>query len=77
MFTDRVLYKLEDLSGEHMKGNYYPEQLQPTNQSIYRVDKILEKRTHRGKAQVLVKWTGYSDKFNSWEPAEAILHSQQ
>ena len=72
VFSDRVLYKLEDLAGEHLKGSYYPEQLQPTNQSIYRVDKILKKRTRRGEAQVLVKWFGYSDKFNSWEPAEAI-----
>ena len=40
-------------------------------------NEVLEKRTHRGKAQVLVKWTGYADKSNSWEPAEAILHSQQ
>ena len=77
VFTDRVLYKLKDLAGEHLTGSYYPEQLQVTNQSINRVDKILKKRTHRGKAQVLVKWAGYPDKFNSCEPAEAILHSQQ
>ena len=76
VFSDRVLYKLEDLSGEHLKGSYYPEQLQATNQSIYRVDKILKRRTVRGKAQVFVKWAGYPDKFNSWEPADAILHSQ-
>ena len=59
-----------------LKGSYYPKQLQATNQSIYRVDKILKRRTVRGKAQVLVKWAGYADKFNSWEPADAILHSQ-
>ena len=76
VFSDRVLYKLEDLSGKHLKGSYYPEQLQATNQSIYRVDKILKRRTVRGKAQVFVKWAGYPDKFNSWEPADAILHSQ-
>ena len=77
VFTDRVLYKLEDMTGEPLDGNFYPEQLQLTNQSIYRVDSILQRRVRNGVPQVYVKWTGYSSKFNSWEPADAVLHSQQ
>ena len=77
VFTDRVLYKLEDQAGEHLDGNFYPEQLQPTNQSIYRIDRILRRRVHNGVPQVYVKWTGYKSKFNTWEPAENILHSHQ
>ena len=73
----RVLYKLEDMTGEPLDGNFYPEQLQLTNQSIYRVDSILQRRVRNGVLQVYVKWTGYSSKFNSWEPADAVLHSQQ
>ena len=75
--NDRVLYKLEDMTGEPLDGNFYPEQLQLTNQSIYRVDSILQRRVRNGVPQVYVKWTGYSSKFNSWEPADAVLHSQQ
>ena len=75
VFNDRVMYTLEDLAGEQLQGTYYREQLQATNQNIYRIDKILRKRTHGGRAEVLVKWSGYSDRFNSWEPANYIHRS--
>ena len=75
VFNDRVMYTLEDLAGEQLRGNYYQEQLQATNQNIYRIDKILRKRTRAGHAEVLVKWSGYSDNFNSWEPANYVHRS--
>ena len=76
VFTDRVLYKLEDMAGEHLNGNFYPEQLQPTDQNVYRIDRILRRRVQNGVPQVYVKWTGYPSKFNSWEPAQNINQSQ-
>jgi len=37
------------------------------------VDKVLEKRVSAcGKAEYLLKWLGYSESENSWEPAENI-----
>jgi hypothetical protein len=36
------------------------------------VDQILDKRMHRCKEQYLIKWKGYSDAHNSWEPIENI-----
>ena len=72
VFTDRVLYKLEDMAGEHLDGNFYPEQLQPTDQNVYRIDRILRRRVQNGVPQVYVKWTGYPSKFNSWELAQNI-----
>jgi hypothetical protein len=41
-------------------------------QEEWEVDQILDKRTHRRKAQYLIKWKGYSDAHNSWEPVENI-----
>jgi len=60
--TDPIVYELEDLTGEDVEGTFYKEQLQKTQQEIYRVDRVLRKRGN----EVLVKWSGYPDKFNSW-----------
>ena len=73
MDTDPIVYELEDLTGEDVEGTFYKEQLQKTQQEIYRVDRVLRKRGN----EVLVKWSGYSDKFNSWMPARSILQSGQ
>ena len=76
--TQPVTYKIRDLAGEDIEGSFYREQLLKTEQTIYRVDRILRRRTGRdGKAEVYVKWMGYPSKFNSWEPADQILKSDQ
>ena len=69
--TDPIVYELRDLAGEDVKGTFYKEQLQKTRQEIYRVDKIVRKRGN----EVLVKWSGYPEKFNSWMPAVDIMKS--
>ena len=71
-----LVYKIKDLTDEEIEGTFYKEQLQKTDQDIYRVDRILRKRRKaNGTQEVLVKWTGYGDKFNSWEPATDIIKS--
>jgi hypothetical protein len=71
-----VLYKLQDLLGEPVHGSFYREQLKPTTQEIFRVDKIVRKRTRNGKQELLVQWAGYGSDHNSWTDASNILHSQ-
>ena len=60
--TNPITYKLEDLQGEKIKGTFYEPELQKTEQQVFRIEKIIEKRKNKS----LVKWKGYSDKFNSW-----------
>ena len=38
----------------------------------WEVEEILNSRRHRGKLQYLIKWKGYSDAHNSWEPKENV-----
>ncbi|KAE9522227.1 hypothetical protein AGLY_017376 [Aphis glycines] len=44
------------------------------NSSIiqYPVEKILHKRTKKGKVEYLLKWQGFNEFFNSWEPQKNL-----
>lgn len=62
------LYKIEDDASETLEGTFYQEEVQKVDKSdgVYRIDSILEEKKVRGETQYLVKWKGYSNKFNSW-----------
>ena len=68
--TDPITYKLEDLQGEEIKGTFYEPELQKTEQQIYRIEKIIKKEKNKS----LVKWKGYSDKFNSWVDNKDLIN---
>ena len=57
-----ITYKIKDLNGEPIKGTFYREELQKTDQEVYRIEKFIRKT----KDKALVKWKGYPDQFNSW-----------
>ena len=65
MSSPRISYKLEDMEGEEIQGMFVSDQLQkvtdPTNQPL-----LIEKIVKRKGNQVLVKYLGYGDKFNTW-----------
>ena len=65
MSSPRISYKLENMEGEEVQGMFVSDQLQkvtdPTNQPL-----LIEKIVKRKGNQVLVKYLGYGDKFNTW-----------
>ena len=67
-FTNPITYKIKDLNGEVIKGTFYREELQKTDQEVYRIEKIIRK----SKGKALVKWKGYPDEFNSWVPLKDL-----
>jgi len=66
--TTPVTYKLKDSLGEILDGSFYNEELQKTSQKIYRIEKVLRKKKINGVEHALVKWVGYSKKYNEWIP---------
>lgn len=40
---------------------------------IYAAEKILKKRRRESKVEFLIKWKGWSPKYNTWEPEENVL----
>ncbi|KAL3690621.1 hypothetical protein R1sor_016930 [Riccia sorocarpa] len=49
-----------------------PQELQNQPETVYFLEAIRKKRTRKGKVEYLVKWLGYSEKDNTWEPYENI-----
>ena len=71
--TKPPTYTIQDLRGETIRGSFYKQELQRSNQDTFRIEKVVRKRTTRsGQKELFVKWKGYSSEFNSWIPAEWI-----
>jgi len=68
-YTDPPTYKITDYNGEEIQGTFYEQELQKTNQEIYRIEKIIRRRGNKS----LVKWLGYPDSFNSWIDNENLM----
>jgi len=70
--TNPFTYILKDTQGEVIAGSFYAEELQHTNQEVYRIEKVLRKKKIDGVEHGFVKWLGYNKKFNEWIPMENI-----
>lgn len=74
-YTIPTTYELKDLAGEELTGKFYDEELAiyDKQDNIMKVEKILKKRTKNGKKEILIKWYGYPEKFNTWEPESCLI----
>ena len=67
--TKPPTYIIQDMQGDTIEGSFYEAELQITKQDVYRIEKVIKKRTRKdGEREALVKWKGYDNKFNSWVP---------
>lgn len=66
------VYQVTEIDGTPIKGIFYREELQkvrtpPKSQDFWQIEEILETRKKKsGRLEHLVKWFGYSPKYNSW-----------
>jgi hypothetical protein len=54
------------MNGEEIHGTFYEQELQKSEQEIFRIEKIIRSRVKNGKKEIFVKWDGYGPEFNSW-----------
>ena len=71
-YTDPPTYKISDYHGEEIQGTFYEQEMQKTNQDIFRIEKIIRKQKNKS----LVKWYGYPDSFNSWMDNKELISLQ-
>ena len=65
------MYELKDYNNEVIESYFYEPELQMAyidSDVIHKIEKILQKRKRNRISEVLVKWKGWPDKFNSWIP---------
>ena len=68
-------YQLKDELGEEIKGTFYEPEVQKvrvTRGRRYDVEKVLRYKGKGRNRLALIKWKGYGDKFNTWEPASNV-----
>ncbi|XP_070550216.1 uncharacterized protein [Ptychodera flava] len=77
-----LVYKIKDLNGEEILGTFYSNELQRISSAnntdsadgeLHRVERILKTKKVKGKKYYLIKWRGYPESFNSWEPEETVI----
>ncbi|XP_065650520.1 uncharacterized protein LOC136078664 [Hydra vulgaris] len=69
-YTDPSTYKITDNNGEEIQGTFYEQELQKTNQEIFRIEKVIRKLKNKS----LVKWYGYPESFNSWVDNKELIN---
>lgn len=42
-YTDPITHKIRDQNGEEIKGSFYENELQKTDQNIYRIEKVIKR----------------------------------
>ena len=57
--TTPITYKITYYSGEEILGSFYEQELQKTNQEVYRIEKIIKK----GKTKIIGKMERFSRDF--------------
>ena len=45
------------------------------NKKEYEAEKVLDTRNHQERIEYLVKWKGYKDNENIWEPANHLINA--
>ena len=67
------LYK-EPAAGQHTTPL---EPVEVEGQLEYEVEEVLDSRLKRGKLEYLVKWSGYTNEYNTWEPVSNLENSKE
>jgi len=83
-WTDQT-YNVQVVNRAQLKPYYiienrrhYPEQLQKIkDNNVYRVEKILQRKTQNGRLMYFVKWLGYPSSQNSWVNATEVIRMGQ
>lgn len=60
---------MKDFNQEAIEGDFYENDLQKVDkneESLWMIEKIIQKRKRKGVTELLVKFESWQEKFNQW-----------
>lgn len=64
-----ALYYLKSLdTGERLQGGLYANELQRQRGDLWKIERVLGRRTRRGVREIKVKWKNFGNRWNEWIP---------
>ena len=72
-------YTIKDSAGEPIIGRFYEQELYSAEgrEPDFKIEKVLRRRTVKGKKMAFIKWLGYDNKFNSEDAEDYELEEEQ
>ena len=71
--TSPPVYSVKDYKKQEIDGRFYDHELQKIGEKDeFLIEKIISERKSGKNKEVLVKWLGYNDSWNSYIPASAL-----
>ncbi|KAJ6379768.1 hypothetical protein OIU76_016422 [Salix suchowensis] len=62
----------ENPKGEDEKNNLFDEERAKLDEGFFEIEAIRRKRVRKGQLQYLIKWRGWPETSNTWEPLENL-----
>lgn len=71
-----AMYYLRSLdTGELIDGGFYANELQRQRGDVYKIDKVLARRTLGGVRQIKVKWKYFGPRWNEWIREDSVVQA--
>lgn len=73
--TNPITYRVRDLNSEVIEGSFYERELQQVllpRRREFKIEKVIKTRGKGKRKQLLIKWMGYPESFNSWIYSSAV-----
>ncbi len=72
--SNPVTYEIQDHTGEKTLGRFYEKELSAIKKKddVFRIEKVLRRKTVRGKKMAFVRWKGYGPGSDSWVMSDTI-----
>ena len=80
MRQDQPIYRVVDWYNTPVQGTFYQKELQKvegTDEDLFKIDHIIKYRGKGKKKEALVRWKGWSKRFDSWIPVSNIKPLQK